>query len=338
MSQRSAIRGVCTLVLVLSGTLQVARPAVALPSIDIVWRDNQTASIGTPTVGASSTIVADIVLRGDGNPANSVSGVFITIDFDPAELQVMSAFELGTVNLPGMGNTLSPISTTNFNIDNTAGFVQGFDQANASAPGLNALQSRTLGSVTFHVLNPTGDASDIDVIGNTSNSAVDGITFAPGVPGSAVFGGASLTGSPACPGDADCDGVSDAADAFPSDPSESLDTDGDGIGNNADPDDDGDGTPDASDAFPFDPTESVDSDGDGIGDNSDLLPNDPTVGLAGYSLVAGAYHNCALDDAGVSCWGWNAYGQATVPPGLSNPRALVAGAFHTCALDDSGLS
>jgi len=181
------------------GLLLVAGAANALPSIDIIWKDNQSESIGTPTVGSSSTIVADIVLRGDGDPANSVIGVFITIDFDAAELQAVSAFELGTVNLPGMGNSLSPISTTNFNIDNTAGFVQGFDQANASAPGLSALQSRTLGSVTFHVLNPTGDANDIDVIGNTSNAGVDGITFAPGEPGSATFSGASLTGPVAPP-------------------------------------------------------------------------------------------------------------------------------------------
>ena len=53
--------------------------------------------------------------------------------------------------------------------------------------------------------------------------------------------------------DDDNDGVSDSIDAFPFDPSESLDTDRDGIGNNADPDDDNDGVADAIDAFPFDP-------------------------------------------------------------------------------------
>ena len=38
---------------------------------------------------------------------------------------------------------------------------------------------------------------------------------------------------------------------------------------------DGDGTPDNLDAFPDDPTESLDSDGDGIGDNADPRPFDP---------------------------------------------------------------
>lgn len=44
--------------------------------------------------------------------------------------------------------------------------------------------------------------------------------------------------------DSDGDGVPDALDAFPNDPTETTDTDGDGIGNNADPDDDGDEIPD----------------------------------------------------------------------------------------------
>ncbi|PKI16706.1 GlyGly-CTERM sorting domain-containing protein, partial [Colwellia sp. 12G3] len=36
-----------------------------------------------------------------------------------------------------------------------------------------------------------------------------------------------------------------------------VDTDGDGIGNNADTDDDGDGVADSSDAYPLDSTKSV---------------------------------------------------------------------------------
>ena len=75
-------------------------------------------------------------------------------------------------------------------------------------------------------------------------------------------------------GDIDGDGVSDSQDAFPLDDSEAFDTDGDGLGNNADTDDDGDGVVDAVDAFPLDATEVADSDGDGIGDNAD--PDTPT--------------------------------------------------------------
>lgn len=50
--------------------------------------------------------------------------------------------------------------------------------------------------------------------------------------------------NPALPVDTDGDGIRDDADAFPDDPSESVDTDSDGIGDNRDLDDDGDGMPD----------------------------------------------------------------------------------------------
>ena len=57
--------------------------------------------------------------------------------------------------------------------------------------------------------------------------------------------------------------------------SSSFDSDGDGVGDNLDPDDDNDGVADENDAFPLDPAESADSDGDGVGDNADEFPHDP---------------------------------------------------------------
>jgi hypothetical protein len=77
--------------------------------------------------------------------------------------------------------------------------------------------------------------------------------------------------------------VPDAQDAFPLNRNESVDTDGDGIGNNADTDDDGDGVPDAQDAFPLDRTESVDSDHDGIGNNAD--PDDDNDGVPDATVI-----------------------------------------------------
>ncbi|MDB4036104.1 thrombospondin type 3 repeat-containing protein [Pseudomonadales bacterium] len=74
--------------------------------------------------------------------------------------------------------------------------------------------------------------------------------------------------------DDDGDGVLDSVDAFPLDASETLDTDSDGTGNNADTDDDNDGVEDTSDAFPLDFSETADSDNDGVGDNSDAFPDD----------------------------------------------------------------
>ena len=70
--------------------------------------------------------------------------------------------------------------------------------------------------------------------------------------------------------DIDRDGVPDMRDAFPSDPAEYLDTDGDGIGNHADSDSDGDGVEDSTDGAPLDRYEVMDTDGDGVGDGADL--------------------------------------------------------------------
>ena len=69
--------------------------------------------------------------------------------------------------------------------------------------------------------------------------------------------------------DSDGDGIVDASDATPDDPEDWFDADGDGTGDNADPDDDNDGTDDVDDAFPLDPEEWADADLDGIGDNAD---------------------------------------------------------------------
>ena len=65
----------------------------------------------------------------------------------------------------------------------------------------------------------------------------------------------------------DGDGVPDDEDAFPDDPTETVDTDGDGIGDNADPDDDNDGMPDSFEtATGFDPLDPADADADADGD------------------------------------------------------------------------
>ncbi|GHA36689.1 thrombospondin type 3 repeat-containing protein [Photobacterium aphoticum] len=69
--------------------------------------------------------------------------------------------------------------------------------------------------------------------------------------------------------DTDADGVIDALDHFVDDATEWLDTDGDGIGNNADLDDDGDGVNDENDKFPLDAAYSQDLDDDGIADEID---------------------------------------------------------------------
>ena len=107
----------------------------------------------------------------------------------------------------------------------------------------------------------------------------------------------------ACDTDDDNDGVADDGDAFPFDPTESVDSDGDGVGNNEDADDDGDGTPDAGDAFPLDPNEDTDTDGDGIGNNADT--DDDNDGIPDSEDACPQFANpdqspCDSDNDGIS--------------------------------------
>jgi Thrombospondin type 3 repeat len=72
--------------------------------------------------------------------------------------------------------------------------------------------------------------------------------------------------------DIDGDGIPNDRDAFPLDKKESVDTDGDGVGDNKDTDDDNDGVPDATEARRGTDTKRVDSDGDGVNDAQDTCP------------------------------------------------------------------
>jgi len=79
--------------------------------------------------------------------------------------------------------------------------------------------------------------------------------------------------------DIDKDGVPDSEDAFPLDPSASIDTDNDGYPdkwNENKNHNDSTSTPKLElDDLPYDPNDRKDSDGDYVGDNTDVFPNDP---------------------------------------------------------------
>jgi alpha-tubulin suppressor-like RCC1 family protein len=87
-------------------------------------------------------------------------------------------------------------------------------------------------------------------------------------------------------------------------------------------------------------------------------PVDLGPGRTAVAISAGAYHTCAiLDDGGVRCWGYGAYGQlgygnvnnvgdtpGTIPAKVGNVNlgagrtatAISAGGAHTCAILDDG--
>lgn len=170
--------------------------------------------------------------------------------------------------------------------------------------------------------------------------------------------------------DYDGDGAADAVDAFPYDVNESLDTDGDGIGNNADPDDDNDGIPDALDAdndndgmpdswerahglAPFDSRDASgdadgdtvtnldeyradtdpqnrDSDGDGILDDQDTIVGN---GLWGYAC------NVVNDpNSSTRRWGIIQYNLADLPDAQAEPVYNMAQnrKIQSVACDPSG--
>jgi Leucine-rich repeat (LRR) protein len=133
--------------------------------------------------------------------------------------------------------------------------------------------------------------------------------------------------------DSDGDGVGDNADAFDNDPTETTDTDGDGVGDNADAfdndptettDTDGDGVGDTADAFDNDPSETTDTDGDGIGNNADS--DDDGDGLPDYfetefSLNPLSTGDASLDTDGDSFSNLQEFNAATSPANaLSIPQ------------------
>jgi len=86
-----------------------------------------------------------------------------------------------------------------------------------------------------------------------------------------IYGSATSAG-PGCP-DSDGDNTADQDDAFPIDPTQWADADGDGYGDNT--------NGSFPDFFPNDPSQWADVDGDGYGDNQsgnnpDAFPNNPT--------------------------------------------------------------
>ncbi|MDE2803119.1 MAG: leucine-rich repeat domain-containing protein, partial [Chloroflexota bacterium] len=123
--------------------------------------------------------------------------------------------------------------------------------------------------------------------------------------------------------DSDGDGFVDVADAFPSDPGDWADLDGDGIGDNADPDADGDGRADADDAFPHDADEWADLDGDGVGDNADPDRDGDGVGNGDDLFPDDALDHADADGDGV---GDNA--QRLHPFRDANLRAVVERALR----------
>ena len=114
-----------------------------------------------------------------------------------------------------------------------------------------------LAGIRIRISNQTINGRVYDLLASHQGSGVwridrmAGSTEAPATPPTTGGGGMG-------DGDDDNDGVANANDAFPQDPGESVDTDGDGIGDNSDADDDNDGVADTDDPCPLDGADTCD--------------------------------------------------------------------------------
>ena len=133
----------------------------------------------------------------------------------------------------------------------------------ADSDGCSASQRDTDGDSLNDALDqcpatPAGEVIDnVGCSASQRDSDSDGVTDDKDIcPRTATGEAVDSLGCSAAQSDVDGDGIPNEQDAFPTDPKESADLDGDGIGDNSDPDIDGDGVPNNSDAYPNDPDRS----------------------------------------------------------------------------------
>lgn len=216
-----------------------------------------------------------------GFSVSGTQGEVSAIGTGPAFADMVPAHELGhnfnsqhSHGYMGYGGNENPVDGCYVEEGQGSSFWTG----ETALPGISSLQGGSSGERNGTIMSYCHQLPG----GTSGNQSMTfGKDFAYGIEPDRIpermrnFVGALALTNPSCIAtvaavvDTDGDGYPDDEDAFPSDPEEWLDTDGDGVGNNADTDDDGDGVSDVSDDFPLDASETTDTDGDGIGNNAD---------------------------------------------------------------------
>ncbi|MCK5037650.1 MAG: tandem-95 repeat protein [Thermoplasmata archaeon] len=222
----------------------------------------------TPDEGETPTVVS--VTQGTHGTVSIASGNS-RVDYEPDADYVGTDTFTYTISDGNGGTATATITMTVSNVN---------DWPTITTTGTLDAAEGDAYSVDFDAIDIDGDTIiwsvsgaswlSIDTAGVLGGTALTG-TYSIEVTASDGNGGSDIHSYTLTVGglDSDDDGVPDDDDAFPDDATESVDTDGDGTGDNADSDKDGDGVPNTDDDFPLDPTETIDTDGDGIGNNAD---------------------------------------------------------------------
>ena len=267
-----------------------------------------TLSVTATDSGGSELFVIDSLRMATSK--NVIGGVFG--DVEDAEIAVMikAGNSYSTADLAGTWYAFSfedreaghdPGWTRSFFTVNSSGAVTGGEDVEADG----TVTPITSGSFSISSDGAVSGTIDGETVGSFrmdasknfiggANSESDGDRLI-----SILVKGSSITAL-----DRDGDGVIDSEDAFPSDPTETTDTDSDGIGNNADTDDDNDGISDVIEISlsldPLNPADATqDADGDGTNNLDEVLagtnPRDPTSNPGSRSAVMSVI-NHLLDD------------------------------------------
>ena len=253
-------------VVVNKGTLQNAGNGVQISGGSSATHVNSgqlgwTFDWQAPTTGSGSVTVNIAVLQANGN--GQTSG-------DAWDTDSVSITETVVQNIPPVATNVH-VSTPQGSASTTQAYPDEVLMASYDYNDDNG-DPETMSQIRWYKSGNLDSAyNDMEIIDDMQTTIGDTWTFTV-TPNDGTDLGTTVSASNTIEiidYDTDNDGYGDQVDAFPNDPNEHADADGDGTGDNADLDDDNDGTKDADDAFPFDSTENTDTDGDGTGNNAD---------------------------------------------------------------------
>lgn len=280
----STMRTVVTQAMLDSGSLIYATPLTSM-AVDIavtnVADTNGTAGIQSDEFEAALANAASQVVSTLGFGLDSSVDIFdtpplindstVTTDAQADVAAYRTAVEAITAIAYQISEQSSGASTDTVLADLAADLSDGaIDGSAGTTLDVNTLQVLEQDPATLPIPNTTQTVADVQSILAAETATTGSTSSTTDLTDGTISTVAQVAETDP---DADGDGVLNADDAFPEDGTESVDTDGDGIGDVADPDDDNNGILDVDEGVTPVPT-ATDSDGDGFDDGADNCPSD----------------------------------------------------------------